>query len=427
MTDELTVQGIPVSDLAQRYGTPLYVYDGDVLRATFTGLRDLLDPHVDVFYSAKANPNMSLCGVLRSLGAGMEVSSLAELMVAQRVGVDPADIIFLGPGKTVAELRACVDLGIHAVVCESLDELRMLDSIAPESGMSVLLRVNPSFSSKGSRLAMGGKPRQFGIDEEILLSAGPLLRQLRRVRVIGFHAYLGTRILDAADIVSNTQGVLDVAERLSAELDIPLATVDFGGGFGVPYFDNENPLDLAATTAGINDAVARFRRRHPDCRLITELGRYLAGWCGTYVVRAQYVKQSRGEWFVVADGGTNHHMAAVGIGSFVKRNFPIRSLTHYDAPADRQYTVTGPLCTPNDVVGAKVKLPEIRPGDLIGVQRSGAYGPSASPVLFLSHGHPAEVLVLDGTPHLVRRRDTAADLLDRQELLPLSHHHTGKS
>ena len=421
MTRELTVQGLAISELAQRFGTPLYLYDGEVLEQTYRRLRTLLHPGIDIFYSAKANPNVSVCAAFRALGAGLEVSSLAELVTAQRAGTPGEETIFLGPGKSAEELRACVEAGLHAVVCESLDEVEMLEAIAPPSGLPVLLRVNPAFKSKGSRLSMGGVPRQFGIDEETLLESAPFFGKLERVRVQGFHAYMGTRILDATGIVENTRGILATAERLAAALEVPLRTVDIGGGFGVPYFDNEDPLDVQAAVEGMNAEAAAFLGRHPECRLITELGRYLAGWCGTYVVRAQYVKQSRGEWFIVADGGTNHHMAAVGIGSFVKRNFPIRSLTRYDAPADRRYTVTGPLCTPNDVVAKQVELPEVRPGDLIGVERSGAYGPSASPVHFLSHGHPAEVLVLDGAAHLVRRRDAVADLLEPQILLPDLH------
>jgi diaminopimelate decarboxylase len=408
-----------IGELAEEYGTPLYVYDGDVLRDGYQRLRDLLHPRVDLFYSAKANPNISVCALLRSLGAGLEVSSLAELTTAVRAGARPADTIFLGPGKSAEELRACCEQGIHAVVCESLEELRALEEMAPPAGINVMLRVNPAFTGKGSRLSMGGKPRQFGTDEEALLSAGPALRALRRVRVSGIHAYLGTRILDAEDVVHNTRGILELAGRLGAELGFPLDTVDIGGGLGVPYFDNEKDLDLAAATAGINAAVAAFIDTHPDTRIIMELGRFLVGWAGTYVIRARYVKRSRGEWFVVADGGTNHHMAAVGIGSFVKRNFPIRSLSRPTEPADRTYTVTGPLCTPNDVIGKQIPLPEVHPGDLLGVERSGAYGPSASPVLFLSHGHPAEVLLLEGTAHLVRRRDTVADLLAPQHLIPL--------
>ena len=418
MTGQFTIQGNEIGDLAERFGTPLYVYDGDVLRGVYQNLRDGLDPRVDVFYSAKANPNVSVCAVLRELGAGLEVSSLVELVTARRAGARPENIIFLGPGKSADELRACLDHGIHAIVCESLDELGAVNEMAGPAGADVLLRVNPAFAVTGVRLAMGGKPRQFGIDHEILMGSREILARLRRIRVKGIHAYLGTRILDADAVVRNTRGVLKAAEELSAALGFPLETVDVGGGLGVPYFDNEKDIDTGAVVAGMNAAVADFAGRHPGCRIITELGRYLVGWCGTYVVRARYVKQSRGELLVVADGGTNHHMAAVGIGSFVKRNFPIRSLTRYDEPGTHTYTVTGPLCTPNDVVASKVALPEVRAGDLLGVERSGAYGPTASPVQFLSHGYPAEVLVLDGVPHLVRRRDTVEDLLRNQHLIP---------
>jgi diaminopimelate decarboxylase len=416
-SDEYAVGGIAISELADRFGTPLYVYDADVLSDTYLRVRRLLHPGIDIFYSAKANPNVSICAMFRSLGAGIEVSSQAELATALRAGADPDRVIFLGPGKSAEELRACCATGIHAIVCESLEELTAIDAMRPPEGTRVILRVNPAFSAKGSRLAMGGKPRQFGIDEEQLHGAARALAGLRHVQVSGVHAYLGTRILDADDVVRNTQGILAMAAGLSDALGFPLRTVDIGGGFGVPYFEGEKELDLEEAAAGINDAVAGFLAGHPGTQVITELGRYLAAWAGTYVVRARYVKCSREEWFVVADGGTNHHMAAVGIGSFVKRNFPVRSLTRYHAAPDRAYNLTGPLCTPNDVIAKQVMLPQVRPGDLIGVERSGAYGPSASPVFFLSHGHPAEVIVRDGAAHLVRHRDTVEDLLRPQRLI----------
>lgn len=416
MTGELHIQGVPISRIADAHGTPLYLYDADVLEATYRRLRQRLCDAVHIFYSLKANPNLSVCALLRALGAGAEVSSLAELVTAQRAGVAPEDIIFLGPGKTREELDACLRGGIHAVVCESLDELSALDEMAT-SPVRALLRINPPFETKGLRLAMSGKPRQFGIDFELLRTSGARLAALRRVRISGVHVYMGTRILDHRDVVNYTRLILAAAETLSDELGFPLDTVDIGGGLGVAYFDNEEDLDLEQFTAEVNDVVAAFRERRPGCRLIMELGRFLTAPAGRYVVQVLYVKQSMGEQFVVADGGTNHHMAAVGIGSFVKRNFPIRSLTRYHELATELYTICGPLCTPNDVIGKRVALPAVAPGDLLGVERSGAYGPTASPVLFLSHGYPAEVLVHDGNPHLVRRRDTVEDLLASQQLL----------
>ncbi|MCF1595941.1 diaminopimelate decarboxylase [Streptomyces muensis] len=419
-TSKVHIQGITMSALAEEFGTPLFVYDADILESTYRKLRGVLPSGVDVFYSLKANPNISVCALLNSLGTGAEVSSYAELTTALRAGVAPRDIIFLGPGKDERELVACVEAGIHAVVCESLEELDLLDSLLARAGRDefpVLLRVNPAFSSKGSGLAMGGKPRQFGIDEGELRDSKHRLAALRNIRVKGVHAYMGTRFLNHDDVVHNTRQILATAEELAGRLGFPLETVDFGGGLGVAYFDNEEDLDLDALGAGLADVLSSFSARNPHCRTIMELGRFLTAMAGTYVVRARYVKDSMGESFVVADGGTNHHMAAVGVGSFVKRNFPIRHLENRSAGALRPYTVTGPLCTPNDVVAKKVRLPEVRPGDLLAVERSGAYGPTASPGLFLSHGFPAEVLVHGGRAHLVRERDSTEDLLAKQHLV----------
>ncbi|MER5521312.1 type III PLP-dependent enzyme [Streptomyces sp. NPDC002763] len=427
MTDpQAPYGGISFAALAKEFGTPLFVYDTEVVAASYRRLRTGLQPSVDIFYSLKANPNISVCAFLRSLGAGAEVSSETELVTALRAGFAPEDIVFLGPGKRDAELEACVRAGVRAVVCESLGELRRLDEIAARGGrtapLPVLLRINPAFPTAGSGLAMGGKPRQFGIDTEALLRARDLLAGLRSVRVTGVHAYLGTRYLQTEPIIRNTVGILTEAARIARALDVPLDTVDFGGGIGVAYFDSEKAPDIGAIVEGVNAAVDTFAQDHPRCRFIMEAGRCLTAASGTYVVRVLDVKESMGEWFAIADGGTHHHMAAVGLGSFVRRNFPIQVLDRAgrpDLPNAGQYTVTGPLCTPHDVLGKRVALPAVRPGDLLGVGLSGAYGPTASPGHFLGHGYPAEVLVHSGQAHLVRRRDTAEDLLSPQRLVEL--------
>ncbi|MFI9360457.1 type III PLP-dependent enzyme [Kitasatospora sp. NPDC053057] len=419
MSVAFEVQGLGITELAEEFGTPLYLYDGEEITTRFRGLREALHPAMEVFYSLKANPNISICALLHSCGARAEVSSLTELVTARRAGVRPQDIIFLGPGKSRAEVAACLDEDIHAIVCESVEELGLIDELARERGVTarVALRVNPSFQVKGSGLTMGGKPRQFGTDEELLLAEGKgLAARHPNLRLMGIQVYLGTRILSEESVVENTRRIFDLAERLSAELDFPLETVDVGGGLGIAYFDNEKDLDVAVLATGLNPLIEAFAERHPDTRLIMELGRFLVAASGTYVTRVRYTKTSMGENFAVTDGGTNHHMAAVGIGSYVKRNFPMAALERLDEPATEPWHITGPLCTPNDVIGKKVPMPPLRPGELIGVQRSGAYGPTASPVHFLSHGYPAEVLVLDGRAHLVRERDDVDVMLARQLL-----------
>ncbi len=410
---EHEIQGIGVSELARAYGTPLFVYDGQTLRDQYQRLRDNLHPAVEIFYSLKANPNVSVCALLRSLGARAEVSSLVELMTARQAGVAGRDIIFLGPGKSEAELAACLDHAVHAIVCESFGELAIIDRLAGARGIraDVALRVNPSFSVTRSRLTMGGRPRQFGIDVDQLLATTD---RFPHVRIMGVHAYLGTRILDAQSIVDNTVRILALAEELATRLDFPLELVDVGGGLGVAYFDDEPDLDAELLTRLLHPPVDAFVARHPRTRLIMELGRYLTAPCGLYLVRVRYVKTSMGQHFAVTDGGTNHHMAAVGVGSFVRRNFPIRLVSRIDEPAAEPWQLCGPLCTPNDTIGKDVPLPSVHPGDLVGILQSGAYGLTASPGLFLSHGFPAEVLVDGGVPYLVRERDLPEDLLRQQ-------------
>ncbi|MBD1372848.1 diaminopimelate decarboxylase [Hazenella sp. IB182357] len=418
MRKEYKVQGIPISHIAAEFGTPLYVYDGDILTEDYTQLRKKLPPYLEFFYSLKANPNISIYHYLKRLGARAEVSSLVELQTVLQAGTDPQNIIFLGPGKNETELRACIENKIYAIVCESIQELQQIQSLALELGVTVdvAIRINPSFSVKGSRLTMGGKPRQFGIDEETVFAQLNEIKALSHVRVMGMHVYMGTRILDEEVIVQNTSHIFQLAERFQDQLGVPLEMVDIGGGLGVPYFEGEQKLNVDRLADLLNPVIHLFREANPHIRLIMELGRYLAGRSGILVTQVKYIKESFGEPFLVADGGTNCHMAAVGIGSFVKRNFPIRQLSDIEGEDQVAYHITGPLCTPNDQLGKKVKLPPVEVGDLLGIFHSGAYGPTASPVLFLSHGYPAEVLVHQQETYLIRERDQVEDLLEKQHL-----------
>jgi diaminopimelate decarboxylase len=420
MAEAFQIQGIPIGEIVARYGSPLYVYDADVLLGQYDDLRARLPERLHIYYSLKANPNVAVCGVLGARGAGAEVSSLAELRTARWAGIPAERTIFLGPGKSLAEIEACCAAGIQALVVESLDELALADDAARRAGttLTVILRINPEFQSARGGLKMGGKARQFGIDQKLVRETAGLAQRHRAVRIAGIHVYLGTRILSADAIVENTERILALAEQLCDQCGFALDLVDIGGGLGVAYHNNEHDLDRRLLADGITAAVDEFAANHPDTGLIMEVGRYLTAECGTYVVRVQYLKESFGERFAVVDGGSNHHMAAVGIGSVVKRNFPMSLLGRASSAPQVPWHVAGPLCTPNDTLGRDVSLPDdVRVGELIGVHRAGAYGPSASPVFFLSHGYPAEVLIHRGTAHLIRRRDTVDDLLAPQ-LLP---------
>ncbi|WP_391349664.1 acyl-CoA dehydrogenase family protein [Azospirillum sp. A23] len=406
--------------IAAEFGTPFYVYDAAAVRARCAALKQAL-PDVDFFYSLKANPNLSLVRVLVGCGMGCEVSSLLELETALAAGAAPDRILMPGPGKSDEELRRAVALGIKAIVAESPEEVVEVDRIAGTLGLCrpVALRVNPDFRVDGARLSMGGRPTQFGIDEAGLPEVLARLAELRNIRLEGLHVYMGTRILSHEVVQANTRRILGLARQLQSRLPAPLTFVDVGGGFGVPYHADETALDLAALGEGLAAEIGAFRAEHPATRIVMELGRYAVAEAGRFITRIRQVKTNKGERFAVCDGGSNVNGAAAGTGSLLRRNFPL-ALLPADGGGDgdgavADWTVTGPLCTPMDVLAKSVPLADPQPGDLICLPQAGAYGPTASPVHFIGFGAPAEVMVDGDRIQLVRRRDSVKAMLAVQE------------
>jgi diaminopimelate decarboxylase len=417
---EMTMPTAVLQALAQAIGTPYYCYDANHIRARFRQVQATLPAGISYLYSLKANPNKAVIEILHAEGAGCEVCSGTELEIAFAAGVPPQDIVFVGPAKSVEELTRCVELGLGAIVIESLPELLLVERIASSRGVirAIALRVNPAFQSISAQLVMGGKPTQFGIDEEQLAEALSLLGECNHVLLDGIHVYLGTRILDVGTIRDNSKRILELAERVAEIARRELAFVDVGGGFGVNYFKGEAELDLLAVGTELRPVVESFKRRCPSTKILIELGRYLVAESGIFVTSVRYVKRSKGKLYAICDGGSNCHAAAAGIGSLFRRNFPLARLSG-SGSRSAVYTVTGPLCTPTDVIGEDITLPELAAGDLLGVYHSGAYGPSASPVFFLGFGHPAEVLHDNGTVRLIRNRTTASEVLANQVAGPI--------
>lgn len=401
--------------IARTVPTPFYCYDAEDVRGRFDGLKRHLPDGADIYYSLKANPNKAIVSTLCRIGAGCEVSSVAELDLALAAGADRRRVIFVGPAKSPADLARGIEAGIKAIVAESCAELLAIQQVAAARGVvqPVALRINPDFKSTRVRIAMTGRASQFGIDEADLGTALDTAEGCPNLLLVGLHVYLGSRILDEEAVAANTANILDLAREVRRRLGRQLAFVDVGGGFGVRYFDKERDLDGDLLGSRLAALIAAFRAEAPRTRVIIELGRFLVARAGVFVTAVRYVKTSKGRHFAVCDGGSNCHAAAAGHGSAFRRNFPIRRLG--PAPAEQAaYTLTGPLCTPSDVIGDEVELPVLAPGDLICVERSGAYGPSASPVHFLSFGHPAEVMVDGPVTALVRRADPP-DHLSRQQ------------
>ena len=395
VNDELTIGGIPLSRLAARVGsTPFYAYDRKLLSERVALLRKHLPGELHLHYAMKANPMPAVVQHFVNLVDGIDVASVKEMMVALDAGLNPADISFAGPGKSDSEVSCAVAAGI-ILNLESERELESAITAGKRSGViaRVAIRVNPDFELKASGMKMGGGAKQFGVDADRVPA---MLKRIGEAKLDfeGFHIFSGSQNLKAESIAETQANTFALAYRLAEYAPGPVKTLNIGGGFGIPYFPGDTPLDLATVGVKLAEQMPEVKARLPQTRVVIELGRYLVGEAGIYVCRVIDRKISRGRVFLVTDGGMHHHLAASGnFGQVIRKNYPLAVGNRVQGGERETVSVVGPLCTPLDLLGDKSELARADIGDLIVVFQSGAYGLTASPTAFLSHPHPLEVLV----------------------------------
>jgi diaminopimelate decarboxylase len=391
----LQIGSTALTALAKSIGrTPFYVYDRRLLTERVALLRQHLPAGIKLHYAIKANPMPDLVRHMGSLVDGFDIASAGELRVVTDAGIDLRKISFAGPGKQDEELLQAVAAGVLLNV-ESLREATALARISAQLGVQarVAVRVNPDFELKSSGLRMGGGAKPFGVDAE---QVPEFLAEVGRLGLAfeGFHIFSGSQCLRADAICEAETSAVDLAIRLAPFAPAPVRMVNIGGGFGIPYFPGDLPLDLAPIGENLRVLAAQVSRQLPEAELVVELGRYLVGEAGIYVCRVIERKISRGQVFLVTDGGMHHHLAASGnFGQVIRKNFPVAIGNRMGSPARESASVVGPLCTPLDILADRMDLPRADAGDLVVVFQSGAYGLSASPTAFLSHPAPAERLL----------------------------------
>jgi diaminopimelate decarboxylase len=391
----LTVGGIPLDRLAQRIGsTPFFAYDRQLVTERMGDLRSAMPDRVSINYAIKANPMPALVQHLAGMADGFDVASAYEMRTALDAGQRPELISFAGPGKTDQELRQAIAAGI-TVEMESESEMRRVASIADTSGYRphVAIRVNPDFRVKGSGMTMGGGSAQFGVDSERVPA---MLGEAEKMDLdlVGLHIFSGSQNLNAEVLAATQEQTIDLAVRLLEHSTRPFRKLNIGGGFGIPYFPKDRPLDLSWLGARLDEALERPEALAlADTQIVIELGRYIVGEAGLYVSRVIDRKESRGQVFLITDGGLHHQLAASGnFGQVIRRNYPLAVGTKTEGRSEI-VNVVGCLCTPLDLLGDRVALPVADVGDLLVVFQSGAYGLTASPTAFLGHPAPVEVLV----------------------------------
>lgn len=417
-----------LSKAAAKFGTPLYLYDFDVIEARVRSLRRALGPRFELAYAVKANPALGVLHFLRKFGLSSDVASRGELAAALLAGFPSSKILSTGPAKSDADLEALVRARVSIIHAEGEWELERLEEIARRLRRTVRvgLRLNPPWGIAEKKVIIGGPgAKKFGVDlrtaERILRvrkSGGSAL--FSHLDICGFQVFNASNVLDAALLVENTGDVLDLVLSLSKKFSVSLRSVDFGGGFGVPYAARERPLDLKILRKGLV-AVAREARASglPDsARLVFEPGRFLVAEAGTYVTRVLGTKRSRGVDYVLVDGGVHHFLRPVLLDSPHRVRLIQKQTAGYpgpSSPSKESLVISGPLCTSLDVLHPNARLPLPKRGDLLAFENAGAYGYTESMPLFLSHEWPAEAGVRKARLALLRRPPRVAELQARQE------------
>ncbi len=393
--NELIIGGIALTRLAQRVGsTPFYAYDRQVITQRLAELRRHMPPELKIHYALKANPMPAVVQHLAGMVDGFDLASAGEMKTALDTPLPAEHISMAGPGKRPAELAQAIAAGI-TLNAESAHELATIAQQAEHLGIRprVALRINPAFELKASGMKMGGGAKPFGIDEEQIPEVLNRCRELD-VDFQGFHIYSGSQNLKAEAVIEAQEKSIALALRLSEQCPGPIKKLNIGGGYGIPYFPGETRLNTEAVGEALQAPLNQFKAAQPHAEVVIELGRYLVGEAGIYVCQVIDKKVSRGQVFLVVDGGLHHHLAASGnFGQVIRKNYPVAIGNNMAGQALETVNIVGPLCTPLDILADKMRLPVAEIGDLVVVYQSGAYGYTASPRDFLSQPKAEEILV----------------------------------
>lgn len=378
--------------------TPCYIYNIGFIKQKIEALRHCLASRFSIHYAVKANPHPAILKTMMEANSGVDVASAGELEAALAAGIDPENIEFSGPGKTEQEIMYAIEQHAGSINAESLAELELLDKCSTRLDLpaNVGIRINPDASLLKSGLRMSGAT-QFGIPEN---QVAPALRYIEahtnRLQFTGYHVHLGSQVLDADSITNHITFILDMTIDLERMSPLKINKLNFGGGWGIPYFPHQSPLNLNAIAVELNKIFARpaYRKLAQRVKLILEPGRFLVAESGIYATTVLYRKRIRDKEYAVVDGGMHqNYVLAGGMGQIIKRNFELDILpaSNNNKPGKLLFTIAGCLCTPQDILATDVTWSrEVNPGDYVVFFNCGAYGISASPINFLSHPPPAE-------------------------------------
>ncbi|MEM9217292.1 MAG: hypothetical protein AAGD25_23500 [Cyanobacteria bacterium P01_F01_bin.150] len=426
MTVPILLSQKEIKVASQAFETPLYLYNLNKISHQFAILSEHLPSNFTIHYALKANSNLTICRHLAQLDSSVDVSSLGELQTALKVGFLPEKVVFTGPGKTAQEFSTALDIGCGLIALESFNQAQALDQLAQQAGVQpdVIIRINPIYRTSQSceiQQQCSIKPEttiqiisqsasKFGVDEEIASETLAKIAQLKHLNLKGIHIYTESNVLVYQDLLASWQNTIEIADRFR-EQGYPISLIDFGGGIGVPYRPHEPSFDMAQFGQAVQKLLDKAKY---DYHCLVEIGRYLVGEAGCYVTEVVDIKHSRGQCFLILDGGIHHLLRTSGS---MKEATKYMEVLSKDNDNTKPVTLVGKLMTSLDVLAENVQVPEdIAIGDQIVIYNCGAYGFNHSITNFLLHNYPAEAAYQNGTLSMIRERGKVDDFFVNQKL-----------
>ena len=405
----LYAESVPVSDIARAHGTPCYIYSRAALESAFLEYRDALaDCEHLICYAVKANSNLAVLNVLARLGAGFDIVSGGELERVVKAGGDPGKVVFSGVGKRPEEMIRALELGIHCFNLESAGELEVLDRVAGETGRiaPISVRVNPDVDA-GTHpyISTGLRENKFGVTAEEALQVYRRADELEHVEVVGLDCHIGSQLTEISPFIDALHRLLTLVDAL-AENNILIRHLDLGGGLGVRYRD-EQPPSIAAYIGAI-----RQELQGRDLQLLFEPGRSIAANAGVLVTRVEYLKPTPAHNFALVDAAMNDMIRPALYQAWLD----IQPVSHSGEGQAARWDVVGPVCETGDFLGKDREL-TLSTGDLLALFGAGAYGFTMSSN-YNSRGRAPEIMVDGDSVHLVRERESIADIMRTESCLP---------
>lgn len=407
--DALAVDGVHLADLADEHGTPLYVYSAEIMRQNYRRIeKAFAGVDLMIAYSVKSNSNLAVLKVLRDLGAGFDIVSGGELIRTQRVGIPGDRVIFAGVGKTEWEISEALKAGVSEFNVESEPEAERINTVAGSMGMRapIAIRINPNIDAKTHKyITTGKRENKFGISMQRALElAGRTRSDLPNIDLIGIHCHIGSQILDSSIHPRVVETVFDFARKVMDRTGQPLRTLNFGGGFGIAYQRDQQPLDLAPFAEAL---IPRLKEH--NIKLLLEPGRSIAGPAGVLLTKVEYVKKGEERTFAIIDAAMTELLRP----TLYEAHHEILPVRRDNRPTGRMDFV-GPVCETGDFLALDREAPVPHQGDLLAIMDAGAYGFVMSST-YNARPRPAEILVDGGKALLARRRENHDDLLRAED------------